>query len=279
MTNHDESSPVAATLRREGLRPRKGLGQNFLRDRSYAARIVDAAEVGRGDTVVEVGPGTGALTHLLAARAGCLTAVELDPHLVAVLQREFGANSRVQIWEGDALHFDPCTHVSGPYTLVGNIPYYITGQILRHFLESHCPPARAVLMVQREVADRVVARPGEMSLLSVSVQAYGEARIAVRVPRGAFYPVPKVDSAVLVIKPHPEPIFGRDPDSFFTVARAGFGTRRKQLANALALNLHIPTASARDILTSAGIEPSRRAETLSLPEWKRLADVWREGAA
>lgn len=258
------------------MRPRKGLGQNFLRDPGLARKIVEAAHIHPSDTVVEVGPGTGSLTHLLAREAQRLIAVELDPALAALLRAGYSHDEQVRVWEGDALQFDPCREVDGPYVLIGNIPYYITGPLLRHFLETACRPLRAVLMVQREVAERVVARPPHMSLLSVSVQAYGEPRLALRVPRGAFYPMPKVDSAVLVITPHSQPVFGYEGDAFFRVARAGFGTKRKQLTNALSLNLPLRPDEARSLLRDAGIEGARRAETLTLEEWNTLARLWRE---
>jgi 16S rRNA (adenine1518-N6/adenine1519-N6)-dimethyltransferase len=261
-----ESSPLP--------RPRKRLGQHFLRDRSLLSRIVAAADLSPEDTVLEIGPGTGALTYALAGAAGQVVAVELDDTLFDVLDERYRMNAHVEIVHGNALAFDPCDRFEGSYKVVANIPYYITGPILRHFLESSCPPELLVLMVQREVAERIAAPPGELSLLGVSVQRFAEASIVLRVPAGAFHPRPKVDSAVVRLVPHRERRWLSNSDDFFAVARAGFGLRRKQLINSLAHGLSIDRARANALLASAGIEPARRAETLSLAEWDRLVAAW-----
>jgi len=265
-------SPSTA-LARHGLRPRKRLGQNFLRDRRFLQRIVEAAEIGPQDEVLEIGAGTGVLTESVATKAGRVVAVELDDSLFELLQREFADVSRVRILHANALDVDPCDLFEGGYKLVGNIPYYITGPILRHFLEARCGPDVLVLMMQREVAQRVAATPGNLSLLGVSVQYYGRPEIVTRVPAGAFFPVPRVDSALVRIRPH---ALGPTPESdcFFQVARAGFGTRRKQLGNALAHGLGVPRATAHGLLRAAGVDESRRAESLELQEWHALAHVW-----
>lgn len=261
-------------LRDRGLAPRKRLGQNFLHDRVYLQRIVAAAQLESTDQVLEVGAGTGVLTAEIAPRVERLIAIELDDQLVRLLRDTYAGDPHVQIWHGNALEFDPCQHFDRTYKLVGNIPYYITGQILRHYLEAACPPSLLILLVQREVAERMTAAPGQLSLLGVSVQAYGQPRIVSRVPAGAFYPPPKVESAIVRIQPHPTPAFGSNPVPFFTVARAGFGTKRKQLANSLAHGLSISTMQARELLQMAGIEPSLRAEALTVADWARVADLW-----
>lgn len=258
-------------LREEGLRPRKRLGQNFLRDRSFLRHILDAAEIGPDDTVLEIGAGTGVLTAELVARARRVVAVELDDQLAALLEREFAGAENFTVWHGNALDFDPCRHFDGAYKLVGNIPYYITGPIIRHFLESACLPQVLVLMVQREVARRMAAGPGDLSLLGVSVQYYSVPRLVTKVPRGAFHPVPKVDSAIVSLTPHQEQPAPESRRAFFRVARAGFGTRRKTLTNALSIGLDISRDQSRDLLERAGIRPETRAEALSLAEWHRLS--------
>jgi 16S rRNA (adenine1518-N6/adenine1519-N6)-dimethyltransferase len=256
------------------LRPRKRLGQHYLRDRALLARIVAAADLSSQDTVLEIGPGTGALTEALAGAAGQVAAVELDDTLFSLLSERFHENSRIQLVHANALDFDPCEGLEGPYKVVANIPYYITGPILRHFLESKCPPELLVLMVQREVAERIAAAPGALSLLGVSVQRFADASIVLRVPAGAFHPRPKVDSAVVRLLPHRGRRWVSSSVDFFAVARSGFGLRRKQLVNSLAHGLSLDRAGVSALLAAAGIEPARRAETLSLEEWDRLAAAW-----
>lgn len=262
-------------LRRHGLRPRKGLGQNFLVDRRALERIAAAAELGPGDTVLEVGPGVGNLTRLLAAAAGRVIAVELDPQMVAALREELAGLTNVEIVEGDILQVDPGALAQGrPYKVVANLPYYITSAALRHLLEAQPPPTLLVVTVQREVAQRITAAPGAMSLLAVSVQLYGRPQRVARIPAAAFHPPPKVDSAAVRIDVYPpgeRPVRVEDPGWFFQVARAGFGQRRKQLRNSLSAGLHLPAGQVEGALERAGIDPRRRAETLSLEDWAALA--------
>jgi 16S rRNA (adenine1518-N6/adenine1519-N6)-dimethyltransferase len=255
-------------------RPRKRLGQSFLRDRSVLARILAAGDLSPRDEVLEIGPGRGILTEALAGAAGKVVAVELDDALVVLLRERFAAVSNVEIVPGNALDLDPCRYFDGPYKLIANIPYYITGPILRHYLEASCPPSLLVLMLQREVAERITAAPGALSLLGVSVQRYTQPAIVSRVPAGAFRPRPKVDSAIVRLVPKPDRRWLASRDAFFTVARAGFGLRRKQLANALAHGLSLDRAQVLDLLSTAGIDATRRAETLTLDEWDRLAATW-----
>jgi len=260
-------------LRRHGLRPKKGLGQNFLVDRGALERIVAAAELGPADTVLEVGPGVGQLTRLLSEAAGRVIAVELDPRMVALLREELADRPNVEIVEGDILALDPGALADGrPYKVVANLPYYITSAALRHLLEARPRPILLVLTVQREVAERITAGPGQMSLLAVSVQFYGRPRRVARIPAGAFYPPPKVDSTIVRIDVYPQPPMQvPDVEWFFAVVRAGFSQRRKQLRNSLAAGLGLPPERVEAALQRAGIDPHRRAETLSLEEWAALA--------
>lgn len=276
MAGSGSGDQPARVLRRHGLRPRKRLGQNFLRDARFLDRILDAGDIGPRDEVLEVGAGTGVLTRRLGERAGRVVAVELDDDLYRLLRQELPAVPGLEILHLNALDLDPCAHFPGPYKLVANIPYYITGPILRHFLEAECSPTLLVLLLQREVAERLVAAPGDLSLLGVSVQYYGRPEIVTRVPAGAFFPPPRVDSAIVRITPHGKRYPPEHTRSFFEVARAGFGTRRKQLGNALAMGLGVSRQSARELLGGAGIEETRRAETLSLAEWHDLARSWGE---
>ncbi len=260
------------------LRPRKSLGQHFLKDRSVPPRIAEAANIEPGDGIVEVGPGLGVPTEELARRLdperGRLVAVELDDNLLPSLRERFAFMPHVSFLHADVLEVPPQALSGGrPYKLVANIPYYITSAILRHFLETKDKPQSLTVMVQREVAERMAARPPDMSLLAVSVQFYGKPKIMFRVPPGAFNPPPKVDSAVIRVDVYPEgesPLSVRSEKHFFHIAQAGFGQRRKQLANTLSSGLSLPKEQIIGALTEAGIEPSRRAETLTMQEWARL---------
>ncbi|HEX8228392.1 MAG TPA: 16S rRNA (adenine(1518)-N(6)/adenine(1519)-N(6))-dimethyltransferase RsmA [Chloroflexia bacterium] len=277
-TESDNSvlSPQSSSLSYH--RPRKSLGQHFLKDRSVPPRIAVAAAIEPNDVVVEVGPGLGVLTEELARRLdperGRLVAVELDDDLLPVLRERFAAMPHVSFVHADVLDVPPQELSQGrPYKLVANLPYYITSAILRHFLETEHKPRSLTVMVQKEVADRMVAKPPEMSLLAVSVQFYGRPKIMFKVPPGAFNPPPKVDSAVVRIDVYGEgesPVDVSSEAAFFRLAQAGFGQRRKQLANTLTSGLGLPKSEVIESLQKAGIEPTRRAETLTLGEWARL---------
>jgi 16S rRNA (adenine1518-N6/adenine1519-N6)-dimethyltransferase len=238
---------------------------------------------------VEIGPGPGTLTRLLAETAGQVFAVELDPHMVRLLQNELGHLENLHIIEADILHtpladlifppdpdqsprFAPNLH-SPSYHVVANLPYYITSAVLRHLLESPPRPRRIVVTVQKEVAQRIVAGPGDMSVLAVSVQLYGQPTIVHHIPAGAFYPPPKVDSAVIRIDTFSQPnVPVKDVGLFFQVVKAGFSQKRKQLKNSLAAGLRKPSSAVVEAMVAAKVDPTRRAETLSLAEWARLAD-------
>lgn len=266
---------VPALLREHGLQPRKRLGQNFLLDPAALSRIVEAADLAAGDAVVEVGAGVGNLTRLLAAEAGSVVAVELDDRLVEILREQVAGLTNVQVLHGDVLRIHDFGFADRAYKVVGNLPYYITSAVLRHFLEDRPRPARLVVTVQREVAERIVAQPGDMSLLAVSVQYYGRPRIAARVPAGSFYPSPQVDSAVVRIDVEAEPQVNLDEDvseaAFFRVVRAGFSQKRKTLRNSLSGGLGLDPGLVEYRLLEAGVDPRRRAETLTLPEWAAIA--------
>jgi 16S rRNA (adenine1518-N6/adenine1519-N6)-dimethyltransferase len=273
---------VAGLLRAHGLRPKKGLGQNFLADPAALARIAAAADLSSQDLVVEVGAGAGHLTRLLAEQAGRVIAVELDETLVELLREQLAGFSNVEIVHGDILQLPnlPIYQLPIPnlgYKVVGNLPYYITSAVLRHFLEEPPRPRLIVVTVQREVAERIVARPGDMSLLAVSVQFYGQPRIVGRIPAGAFYPPPQVDSAVLRIDVGEQPAValpeGVSERDYFRVVKAGFGQRRKTLRNSLSGGLALPPDQVEEALRQAGVDPRRRAQTLSLEEWAGATEV------
>jgi 16S rRNA (adenine1518-N6/adenine1519-N6)-dimethyltransferase len=274
-----------------GVRAKKSLGQNFLHDRSYLAQIVEAAELSSHDLVLEIGPGTGSLTQELSAAAGGVVAVELDDRLIVPLRAQFATQfERVQIVHGDILELDPPglveqlalqmqeyaklpagVDVAAPsYKVAANLPYYITSAVLRQLLEARRPPRLAVVLVQLEVAQRICAQQGDMSLLAVSIQYYARPQFVQRVPAGAFRPVPKVDSAILRLDVYTQPLVNVDPSRFFHVVRAGFGQKRKQLLNSLSAGLGRSKVDVGTALGCAAIDPSRRAETLSLEEWAAL---------
>ncbi|MEZ4736329.1 MAG: 16S rRNA (adenine(1518)-N(6)/adenine(1519)-N(6))-dimethyltransferase RsmA [Caldilineaceae bacterium] len=271
-------------IRRYQLNPKRSLAQNFLTDPTHLARIAAAAVLAATDTVLEIGPGLGSLTQYLAAQAGRIIAVELDDRLIELLREQFRNQPHVQIIHGDILTLDPGQLVqqeatspgSRPptatsYKVVANLPYYITSAVLRHLLEATVRPTQIVVLVQKEVAERICAQPGDLSLLAVSVQYYAQPSLVHRVPAGAFYPPPKVDSAVLRLDVRPAPaVADVSPEDFFRVVRAGFSQKRKQLGNTLSAGLHLPKPYLVALLEQADIDPKRRAETLTLTEWGLL---------
>lgn len=271
-------------LRRFNLKARKGLGQHFLIDGEVLGLITSAAEVTPADIIIEVGPGLGILTQELARQAGWVVAIELDNKLATILKQTLASFDNVTIINEDILRIEPAAlfqeqktrfpqaiNTSFSYKVVANLPYYITSPVLRHFLEASLKPQIMVVMVQKEVAEAIVAKPGQMSLLSVSVQFYGEPRIISYVPAQSFYPEPEVDSAILRIDLYPQPAVAvTDESSFFELVRAGFTASRKQICNSLAQGLGLPKAEVLSLLGRAGIMPQRRAETLTLNEWAQL---------
>ncbi len=271
----DPSLNVPQLLRRYGLRPDRRLGQNFLVSPGGLARVVEAADLAPDDAVLEIGPGVGSLTVLLAERARRVVAVELDERLRPALEAVLRPYPQVTLVFGDILKQDIAALMGrGAYKVVANIPYYITSAVIRHLLAARTRPERLVLTVQREVAERITAQPPHMSLLALSVQVFGEARLAARLPAGAFYPRPQVDSAVVRVDVTSPRVPEAQLDAFFRLAKAGFAQRRKTLRNALAAGLGWPTAQALALLEAAAIDPRRRAETLSLGEWATLTAAY-----
>jgi 16S rRNA (adenine1518-N6/adenine1519-N6)-dimethyltransferase len=284
MTSPTNQTTVLPTSRRGwqdllnhlGIRPSKGMGQNFLFDRGVVQKIVDAAEINHDSTVVEIGPGLGIMTEELLARAGRVTVVELDTDLANHLRRVFGERDNFQVVEADALkieigHLMPSDK---PYTLVANLPYSVASAITRHALEDTHPPFRLTIMVQKEVADRMVASPPDMSILGVATQFYAIARIAFVVPPDVFFPRPQVESAVVDLVPRPVRLLPEDQAAaFFRLVNAGFRQKRKQVANSISHELGLPKDQVQQTLNDAGIDPSRRAETIAVDEWLRLTLV------
>jgi 16S rRNA (adenine1518-N6/adenine1519-N6)-dimethyltransferase len=272
---------VSALMRKYDLRAKKGLGQHFLSDPNILHKIVSAADIEPSSIVLEIGPGLGSLTALLAAEAGHVVAVELDEVMVGILRRELAYLPNLTVAHGDILNLQPAPLLAeataqtvSSYSVVANLPYYITSAAIRHLLEADIPPSRLVLTIQAEVAQRIVALPGDMSLLAVSVQFYGRPQIVSRIPAGAFLPPPQVDSAVVRIDTYDtNPYAVSDRRHFFRVVKAGFSQKRKQLRNALVAGMALPADQITRALELSGIDPQRRAQTLSMDEWVALAAV------
>jgi 16S rRNA (adenine1518-N6/adenine1519-N6)-dimethyltransferase len=257
---------VQTALRLAGIRPNKGLGQHFLIDRASLEAIMGAAEPSSTDTVLEIGPGLGVMTTELVKVAGRVVAVETDTILAKLLRRD--APENLEVVEEDFLRFD-LNRLGAHYKVIANIPYYLTSKIFRLLMESPNPPAVMSLLIQKEVAERIAAGPGKMSVLALSVQYYGKPTLVRVVERHKFWPAPKVDSAILKVE-FTGPIFPANPDKLFRLIKAGFGEKRKQLKNALAGGLNISTDAAIELLADAKLSPTARAQELDMQQWESL---------
>jgi len=276
------------------------LGQNFLVNKNIAEKIVEAANLSPGDLVLEIGPGKGILTEELAKKAGKVIAVEIDGNLVEILENKFKGNGKIEIINENILkilnskseilnenknlklkNLELIENLkfkieNSPYKIVANLPYYITSPIIRMFLESKNSPTEMILMVQKEVAERIAASPGKMSVLAVSVQYYAQPKILFNVPREAFNPIPKVDSAVISIKAlkHKNIKTIEEVRKFFRVVRAGFCAKRKTLVNNLSNSFHLDKKTVEEKLKLIGISSRARAQELSVEDWKKLAELF-----
>ena len=245
---------------------KKSLGQHWLTDPQALEAIAEDAEIKRTDTVLEIGPGLGHLTEYLAGQAGHVLAVELDRRLSEELRRKF-AGQKVTVHQGDILKFN-LSQLPSAYKVVANIPYYLTSNLLRTLAEAPNPPKLMVLLVQKEVAQRLAAKPGDMSLLGISVQLYYDVEAGIVVPAKLFEPPPKVDSQVVVLLRHSKPVFhDLDTKKFFRIVKAGFSEKRKKLRSSLAGGLNLDREETDKLLKSAGIGPDSRAQELSLKDW------------
>lgn len=260
---------VRTALRLAGIKPNKGLGQHFLVDQASLEAIMNAATVTKADTVLEIGPGLGVMTRPLAARAGHVVAVETDRVLAQLLRRDAPPN--LEVIEQDILQFNLLQLPAG-YKVIANIPYYLTAKLFRLLIESPNPPSLMSLLIQKEVAERITAPPGKLSLLALSVQYYGHPEIIRVVERHRFWPSPDVDSAVLRVT-LTGPVFPSDPDRLFRLMKAGFGEKRKQLRNSLAGGLNLAPEYAAQMIAKAKLAPTARAQELSLRDWQRLYKI------
>jgi 16S rRNA (adenine1518-N6/adenine1519-N6)-dimethyltransferase len=271
-----DAATVRASLRGAGLAARHGLSQNFLIDPDVLDAIVELAEPTPGRRVLEIGPGLGILTGALLDAGAIVTAIEIDRGLSELLRDRFAApiaDGRLTLIEDNALDLDLAGTVERPHDIVANLPYHITSPILHRLLGAPARPERLVLMLQREVAERITAAPGGLSYLAVFVQYHAAARLAVRVPSTAFEPAPKVDSAVVVLEPYPPGRWSPAPeveDELWRLVQASFRERRKMLHNVLTRQLRVPPDQVLAALAAAGIAPDRRPQTVSVEEWLRL---------
>lgn len=258
-------------LKLSGLEAKKSYGQNFLVDRDALARIVSAGELTQDDTVLEIGPGLGVLTDELVKHAGRVVALEADPELAELLVRR--APDNLEVIAMDALQYD-LSQLAVGYKVVANLPYYITSPLIRFLLEATNKPVSVTALVQKEVAERITAQPGNMSVLACSVQYYGRPTLVAHVPSSSFFPSPKVDSAILHIAVSPEPAFEADTKQLFRLIKAGFGEKRKMLRNSLAGGLAITSQQAVGLIATAGLKETARAQELSMQDWQRLYQVF-----
>lgn len=275
-------STTKALLRKYGVRPKKSLSQHFLVDPTAAENIVSAAQLSSDQTVLEIGPGLGALTERLLEKAGRVIAVELDARLSAILEAELGSHPGLKVLQGDFLTLDIGEMAQGAreggLKIVGNLPYHITGPALRKIMEHFHLLRRAVVTVQREVADRILARPGSKTfgVLSVAAQYYTRPEVVLQLRRGAFYPRPLVTSTVLNLTRRPQPPVSPTEEAlFFTIVKALFGHRRKMARNALRAHPHLRLSrkELEELARRSQMDLSRRAETMDLKELRRLSDT------
>ena len=254
--------------------PKKSLGQHWLKDPEILADIAEAAELTGDDVVLEIGPGLGTLTSRLLARANSVTAVEFDADLARKLPGQF-PGKKLTVVNQDILQFD-LNQLPKNYKVVANVPYYITSKIVEKLMTAENKPSIAVLLVQKEVAERIAAEAGNMSVLSVSVQIFAEVELDIEVPRQFFTPPPKVDSQVVILRTRNNPLITpEDQRDFFRIVKAGFSAKRKKLRSSLSGGLGIDKSVAEELLKNAGISPDARAEDLAIEDWKRLLKEWR----
>lgn len=255
--------------------PKKSLGQHWLKDREVLAAIADAAGITNEDTVLEIGPGLGTLTSELLRRARDVVAVELDEALAGKLPGQF-PNTRLTVVNRDILTFDLRT-LPKRYIVVANVPYYITSKIVQLLTTATNKPRTIVLLVQKEVAERLAAGPGDMSILAISAQVYAEVTLGDIVPAALFTPPPKVDSQVVILTMRREPLIAEaQQKEFFKTVKAGFSAKRKKLRSSISSGLHVQKPEAEKLLRTAGINPDDRAEHLAISDWIRLTKTFQE---
>jgi 16S rRNA (adenine1518-N6/adenine1519-N6)-dimethyltransferase len=253
-------------LTASGIKPSKGLGQNFLNDKSAIGKVIDSIEIKSDDFILEIGPGTGVLTQEIAQKAEKVVAIEKDTRIIGLLKGFLSAFRNVEIIQGDALKIDLPNLKN--YKVAGNLPFYLTAPLIRKYLETENQPQLMTLIIQKEVAQRICAKPPRMNLLAVSVQIYSQPKIISYISKNSFWPKPQVDAAIIKIVPH-QALAG-ERNLFFKIVKAGFLHPRKQLINNLSLGLDIERQEVKDWLEENQISPTQRAETLSIENWLKL---------
>lgn len=264
---------LKSLLQKHNLWAKKRFGQNFMIDEQILCSIVEAANLKKTDNIIEVGPGTGFLTEKLLENAGNVVAVERDKDMVKILNKRFGRVNNLNIINEDVLKFKILNFKFKIYKLVANIPYYITSPLLKHFLQSDHRPTMMVLLVQKEVAEKVCGIGGK-SLITIETQLFGHPEIIGIVSAKCFYPAPKVDSAILKIEVYKKPlVLEKELANFLRIVKFGFSQKRKKLSNTLSAGLRLTTSEMKEILSKANIDPDLRAENLEIDDWKRLTNV------
>lgn len=268
----DLTSPnnIKEILLKYNTRPSKSLGQNFLIDKNILSKIVEASDIKNTDTILEVGPGLGVLTQELIKKAKKVIAVEKDKTMIDILKEITKNANNLEIINGDVLKSEEIKNIKDKYKVVANIPYYLTAPLIRNFLEATNQPEEIILMIQKEVAQRICSNPPNMSLLSIAVQFYADAKIFSYVSKNCFWPAPKIDSAIIKIIPQKNKN-NISSDLFFKIVKAGFSHPRKQLSGNLSIVLKKDRGVIDKLLEDADINPKRRAETLSIDEWIKIA--------
>lgn len=265
-------SNIKKLLSSFGAKAKKDFGQNYLIDEKILAALVDSAEIKKDDTILEIGPGLGVVTRELSEKASKVIVIEKDPKMIEVLKITCQGAGNIEAILGDVLKLNIEEVVGGKYKLVTSLPFYITSPVLKKFLETKYKPEVICMIVQKEVAEKVVAKPGDLSILAISVQLYGDAQIVKSFKRDSFWPIPDVDAAILKIIPFKDKRFDLDTKEFFRIVKAGFGEKRKKLVNSLSGGLQVEKESIRKILTKAGLSENVRAEELRLEDWMNLVD-------
>ena len=266
-----KKSEILELLNKYNMRPKKSLGQNFLMDANVVQKIVQAANATKQDCIIEVGPGLGILTRELAKTGASVVSVEIDSWAIPLLEDELKNYSNVKIINQDALKFSP---PSEKYMVVANIPYYITSPLISYFLKNKNRPTKMVILIQKEVAEKICAGQGKLNVLAINVQIFGKPKIVTKVDRGCFHPIPKVDSAVLEIEMFDKPLVEEENlEKFFKIVHAGFAHRRKTLLNSFIRSIDIDIDTAREAIEKCEISPTARAQHLTIENWIRLANA------
>jgi len=258
-----------------GIKPSKGLGQNFLIDDNALQKIILAADISSDDEVLEIGPGFGHLTRYLAAKSKTVHAVEIDQKIIPAIRSVMKDFENFNLVNADIMDYDLSKlDLQQGYLVVANIPYYITSALIKKLIEHEIKPKRLVLTVQKEVGERICSKPGDHSILSLSVQVYGKPRVSSVIKGNSFFPAPKVDSAVIRIDIMDDPVVSQERiPTFFRLVKAGFSQKRKMLRNTISAGMHWNKNKAEEILEKVGIDPKARAQTLSIDDWKNLTDL------